>query len=289
MFERLHCKKIRNEFVLFSNVRTRKGPLFLQFACNDTLESPLPRIPFSYSIRATDYKFCNLVYRSTVFKRQRSTSLSTKMASHNLVILLTLTLALHTARSLPNPPPCTTGKFPLELPAIRREATAPGGCSRGGSQSTSVLKVFRWGLLVSPDFYYAAGCREDIVTSYTRSNAPAMIYHRPPVGPEYFKNSYPGLYAKHLKREFVTWPCNKVPVRNVHVWNNRKLFVSLLTKATRIAEYIRATDCAAPENRGNPFDTFSWAYLRSRIAEDRVVTASINFLHNVAFSNFFCV
>ena len=85
------------------------------------------------------------------------------------------------------------------------------------------------------------------------------------------------------------WPCHKVPLRRVHVWKNRAKFVSLLKTATQNVKRIREIDCAAPEHYGSHNNTFSWKELREKIEEDRTATAAINFLHGVAFRNFFCV
>ncbi len=85
------------------------------------------------------------------------------------------------------------------------------------------------------------------------------------------------------------WPCYEVPIRRVYAWKNRAKFVSLLKLALRGVEHIRDMDCHAPENNGGHYYTFSWKELREKITKDRKTTAAINFLHGVAFRNFFCL
>ncbi len=203
----------------------------------------------------------------------------------SFLVLLATILVSTRAQSLT---PCV-GKYPLGLSVIGKEAYESGGCSPGGQQSSTALKIHSWGLYFSPLFYNNGGCREEIVISYTKSDRPAMLYYRPLAEPKYFANTHPQLFKKYQNREFVQFPCQTVPVQKVHVWNNRVLFVSLVNKAARGVEYIRNLDCSAPEHYGNPNAKFSWTELRQRIADDRVPTAALTFLHTLAYSNFFCV
>ncbi len=177
----------------------------------------------------------------------------------------------------------------MEATAIGKKGSAAGGCSPGGQTTTRTYNIYKWGLFVS-DRFFEVVCREEIVVAYRKSNMPAMIYYRPLIRPTDIKSTNPALYRKYKNGDFSTpYPCNKVPVQNVHVWKNRELFMRLLNNAVRIIAHIRDFDCGAPEEYGDPNRTFTWTELRGRIANDRAPTAAINYLQGVAFSNFFCV
>ncbi len=177
----------------------------------------------------------------------------------------------------------------MEEAVIDKGGYAPGGCSPGGASYSTSMTIHKWGLTVAPMAPYRAGCKEHITVSYTRSNRPAMIFHRPFTGIEFFKKSHPELYWKSKSGRSVDFPCNKVPLRRVHVWKNRAKFVSLLKSALRNVEVMREKDCAAPEYYGSHKDRFTWKQLRAKIVDDRAETAAINFLQGIAFRNFFCV
>ena len=199
-----------------------------------------------------------------------------------------VTLSTNSAAQRQPAAPCV-GQFPMEVSAIGKKDSAPGGCSPGGQSITRTYNIYKWGLFVS-ERYAPVLCRQEIVVAYRKSNMPAMIYYRPYVTPVDIKSTHPVLYRKFRNGDYSTpYPCDKVPVQNVHVWKNRKLFVRLLNNAVRIIAHIRDFDCGAPEVYGDPNDTFTWTELRKRIASDRAPTAAINFLQGVAFSNFFCV
>ncbi len=181
------------------------------------------------------------------------------------------------------------GIYPMEKAVIGKSVDAMGWCSRGGATESTAMTIHKWGLTVKPLDRYLPGCDEYITVAYTKSNRPAMIYHRPFTGPEFFKKSHPALYKKHKSRGHVQWPCHKARLQRVHVWKNRAKLVSLLKLALREVEHIRGLDCAAPEHYGSHKARLSWKQLRKKIAKDRITTAAINFLHGVAFRNFFCV
>ncbi len=161
-------------------------------------------------------------------------------------------------------------------------------CNIGGQHSESKLNIHDWGLYFSPLSSYFSGCREEIVVTYTKVNRPGMLYHRQ-AEPQYFAKSHPKLFRSFQNGGFVKFPCHTVPVRTVHAWRNRTLFVSLVNKAAYVVEDIRNLDCSSPEYYGNPNETFSWSDLRHKIAADRIATAALTFLHTFAYSNFFCV
>ncbi len=208
-----------------------------------------------------------------------ATHLSFNLATFSFLCLLGLAIA--------KPAPCA-GKYPVEEAVIGKEGYAPGWCSTGGVQFASTLKIHKWGLTVAPLSGHQE-CKENIIVLYTKSNRPAMIYHRPFAGPKFFKKSHPALYKKHKSGGYVRWPCHKVPLRRVHVWKNRAKFVSLLKEVLSNVERMRSIDCLGPEHYGSYKDRFSWKQLRRKIADDRVITAVVNYLHGVAFRNYFCV
>ncbi len=117
-----------------------------------------------------------------------------------------------------------------------------------------------------------------------------MIYYRPEVHGEYFKDTHPKLYEEYRNGTWYsfTFPCHEVPVQRVHVWNNRKLFVKLVGTAVYQIERIRDTDCDSPEHWIRQRN-FTLGEMRRKLRRDRIATAGINFLHGVAFQNFFCV
>ncbi len=217
-----------------------------------------------------------------------NTTDSTSMATHRSSNFTTFSLLCLLGLAIGKPAPCV-GKYPMEEAVIGKSVDGTQACSPGGFRETSRMTIYKWGLTVKPLDRYLPGCEQHITVGYTRSNQPAMIYHRPFTGPEFFKKSHPALYKKHKSGGHVQWPCHKAPLRRVHVWKNRAKFVSLLKLALREVEHIRGLDCAAPEHYGKPSDRFSWKQLRKKIAQDRITTAAINFLHGVAFRNFFCV
>ncbi len=205
----------------------------------------------------------------------------------NLLLLGVITLLAHPGHCQTPTPPCV-GKYPLE-PSVIGRGDAQSGCSPGGQGFGVHLKLHSWGLYFRPSFQFGYGCPEEIVILYTKMNRPAMLYHRPHVKPSSFAKSHPNLLKKHRSGHFVEFPCHGTPVRKVHVWKNRAQFVSLVTQAIRGVEYIRELDCTGPEHYGNPNERFNWTQVRERIARDRVPTAALTFLHNLAYSNFFCV
>ncbi len=210
------------------------------------------------------------------------------MATHLSFNLTTFSFLCLLGLALAKPAPCT-GKYPMEEAVIGKLGYAPGGCGLGGGSYSTSMTIHKWGLTVAPEAQYKAGCKEHITVSYTKSNGPAMIYHRPFTGPEFFKKSHPELYWKSKKGRSVDFPCHKVPLRRIHVWKNRAKFVSLLEIALANIEYMRKKDCGSPEYYGSHKDRLSWEQVRWKIEQDRTETAAINFLHGVAFRNFFCV
>ncbi len=202
-----------------------------------------------------------------------------------LLVLLKTCIVPTNAQS---PAPCV-GKYPLEPGVISKEVDAAGRCSTGGLPAVSTLKLHNWGLYYTPLKYYNAGCEEVIAVAYTKVNRPATLYHRQLAESDFFAKSHPKLFKKHQDGDFVQFPCHTVPVRKVHVWKNRILFVSLISKAAQGFEYIRDFDCDLPDEHGWMDITFSWKQIRQKIARDRVATAALTFLHSLAYSNFFCV
>ena len=204
-----------------------------------------------------------------------------------LFLLGVITIFAHHGHSQTPTPPCV-GKYPLE-PSVIGRGDAQGGCSPGGNEFDVLLDIHSWGLYFRPYFWYGNGCPEEIIIPYTKVNRPAVLYHRPHAKPSSFAKSHPNLLKKHRSGHFVKFPCRGRPVRKVHVWKNRAQFVSLLTKTVRGVEYIRDLDCMAPEYYGNPSTRYNWTEVQEKIAQDRVPTAALTFLHNLAYSNFFCV
>ena len=124
---------------------------------------------------------------------------------------------------------------------------------------------------------------------YTKSNRPTMIHHRPFTGPDFFKMSHPALYRMHKSGRYVGWSCHKVPLQKIYLWFDPAKFKAMLKTVLRNVKRMRDIDCLAPEYYGSYKDRYSWKQLRSKIAEDRVITAAIKFLHGVAFRNSFCM
>lgn len=105
-----------------------------------------------------------------------------------------------------------------------------------------------------------------------------------------FKTPHPRLHKEYKNGDWnVKFPCETIPVQTIHVYNNRRRFVALIKKAVGSVVHIRTVDCTAREAYGNPNKTFSRTELQERIADDRISTAVLNFLHGVAFRNFFSV
>ncbi len=233
--------------------------------------------------------FLVFIVGSISFLRINSNSAldSMNMATHLSFNLTTLSFLCLFGLAMAKPAPCT-GKYPVEEAVIGKEGYAPGWCSTGGMQFATTMKIHKWGLTVAPLSEHQE-CKENIIVLYTKSNRAAMIYHRPFAGPKFFKKSHPALYKKHKSGGYVRWPCDKVPLRRVYVWKNRAKFVSLLKEALSNVKSMRDIDCGSPDNYGSYKDRYTWKQLRRKIAEDRVITAAVNFLHGVAYRNFFCV
>ncbi len=211
------------------------------------------------------------------------------MNTHVYMFVTFVALFALTANAMPK---CTVGAKPFELSNIGKGSFGYGGCSRGGSTSRRSFKFHSWGLQYFPLFGYGFTCQDDFVITYRKLNQPAMIYYRPAPKPEDFKTIAPKEYAEFKRDGITSWPCNKIkiPVQKVHVWKQRALFVRLIKQAAEGVQDIRDYDCYAPPGPWHdPKQKFSWTELRKKIAEDRVRTAALNFLHGVAYSNFFCV
>ena len=205
------------------------------------------------------------------------------------MLVIVFALFALTANAMPK---CTVGAKPIESSNIGKGSTGYGGCSRGGTTSSRGFKFRSWGLHYFPLFGYGFTCQDDFVITYRKSNQPAMIYYRPAPKPDDFKTIAPKVYAEYKRGGLPIWPCNniKVPVQKVHVWKQRALFVRLIKQAAKGVQHIRDYDCYTPPGPWhNPKREFSWKEVRQKIAEDRVRTTALNFLHDIAFSNFFCV
>lgn len=198
-----------------------------------------------------------------------------------LVIFNAQAQAEEQAQALPH-----LGRFPIEPSVMGKEVEKPGGCSPGGFQLGTELKIKSWGVFFSPLFQFPSACQEEIIFVYTKLNRPAMVYYRPLANPKFFARSHPKLFKKFENQEYVEFPCHRVPVRKLHVWKNRAAFVALLKKATNGVEYIRQLDCSSPEHYWHPNQTFSWTQLQERIRDDRVATAALTYLYNLGYSNF---
>lgn len=226
----------------------------------------------------------------TVSRLGLTTAQNTTMRSFSIhVVFVSLLYAICVVDSMPPPAKPCLGKLPIPAQLIGKSSYGSGGCSPGGSQSSSSLTIYNWGMFFSPLFYWEEGCREHIVIAYTKSNVPAMIYHRPLVSPEYFNKSHPALYKKFKNGNGNVLPCNTVPVNKVFVWKNRTLFVKLINSVASGLFSIRAQDCSAPGNYGDPNRKFSWKELGERIKHDRITTSAIAYVHSLAYSNYFCV
>ena len=177
----------------------------------------------------------------------------------------------------------------MEPSVIGEAYSAAGGCSIGGLMTGTTIEIHRWGMYFSPMSTYSDPCPEEIVFVYTKSDRPAVIYYRPFRSAKFFATTHPKLFQKYQGDRYVKFPCHKIAVQKVHVWKNRAWFMSLVKKSMSGLEYIRSHDCLSPESGGDPNRKFGWTQLRRRIAYDRITTAGITFLHNLAYRNFFCV
>ena len=184
--------------------------------------------------------------------------------------------------------------LPVNSELLGKGLTESFSCDSFGQQIIVTLKFEKWGIIVSPSFAPAldrnATCPSRIVAAFKKKNRPAMIYYKPSPKPDFFKKIAPAEYRKFKAGKKPNWPCGKVPVQTVHVWRNRKLFVSSIRKAVHDLEQIRGRDCSGPgEKNYTPGVPIPRSFLIKRLNRERLTTTAITYLRTIAFQNYFCV
>lgn len=183
--------------------------------------------------------------------------------------------------------------YPVDPSVIGKGVFANSGCSNGGGIYGQDVRIEPWGVYHRPEFNQGLDrdkevCPEEIVAVFRKNDKMAMLYHRPRVPVGYFAKSYRDLYDRYRKGESVKFPCEEVPFVEVYVWRHRKYFVSLVQRMARGLVMIR--DWKNCEGVRFPVpETRTYAEVEVLIMRHRVVDAAINYLHNLAYSNFFCI
>ena len=131
-----------------------------------------------------------------------------------------------------------------------------------------------------------------------------MLYYRPAPTLKDYRTMAPKEYAEFERGVRPAWPCNKLrlPLKTVHVWRQRALFVKLVNEAIKGITTIRDLNCSEvgyPEGGFGrpkispapvkPVPKFELEVVRRIINRERVSNAALTYLHGIAFSNFFCV
>lgn len=188
---------------------------------------------------------------------------------------------------------CAQSNAPMDPSVIGKSLSASAGCSVGEQMFSGELRIEKWGVFFQPihSTFFQGGpvCREEIVSVYVKSDMMAMIYHRPPTFPTFFEKSHPEKYQRYLNGDRSALPCTAVPIQKILVWGGKRdLFISLIGKMIEGTKMIRDYDCALSyaSNSGSPI---SRQLLASTLAQHQIGNAAINYLYNIAYSNFFCI
>lgn len=170
-----------------------------------------------------------------------------------------------------------------------------GGCSLGGVAELSDVSVEPWGIKHRPLYWPSLSsdwevCAEEIVLLFGRDSKHTTLYHRPRTSAAYFAKRNPHLYKRFRENNSaVRFPCHSVPVDRVHVWRNRNRFQTLLRKMAFGIRQIRDANHRCEGVRNPWLRSISRAQLIDSLDRYKVTGAAINYLHYVAYSNYFCI
>eukprot|EP00171_Calliarthron_tuberculosum_P023523 IDg23523t1 len=165
---------------------------------------------------------------------------------------------------------CGNFSVPIDRAAVGQKEFTSEGCSPGSSRISQSLDIEKWGCALPA------------------ARQAAVLLHRPGVDTLYFATAAPAVFKAFQKDFNVVLPCNKIPVQRVMAWGpGRKKFISLVAKAIKGIERIRDFDCN--EIRGNPNGSKTKQQLDVVLKRHRNTNAAINYLHGLAYANFFCV
>lgn len=208
-------------------------------------------------------------------------------AAVHIVLLATVAVSLGTAQCI------NRTASPVD-PAVLGKSMITSGCSAGSSSYSSVLHIHAWGILWKPTFNYRSndGCPEEITAVFTKRDAPAMLYHRPAVKAVFFKKSHPKMYAAWESADFVRprFPCGVVKAVPVPVWGpKRALFMKLVARMVRDIRSERDDDCGVSFLSRTNLARITPEKVRKYIVRYDIANNAVAYLHNLAFSNYFCV
>lgn len=210
-------------------------------------------------------------------------------AAAHIALLATFAVSLGTAQ-------CVNRTASPVDPAVLGKSMITSGCSAGSSSTSSELRIHAWGILWRPwfDYRYNNGCPEEITAVFTKRDTPAMLYHRPPVKAVFFKKSHPKMYAAWENSRFVhpAFPCGVVKAVHVPVWGpKRALFMKLVARMVRDIRSERDDDCGVPflSQRNFALTKMTPSKVRKFLERYNIANNAVAYLHNLAFSNYFCV
>lgn len=181
-----------------------------------------------------------------------------------------------------------TYDVPLE-PSLVGESLVSTGCSPGGAQLSSLLRIESWGILFSPTFGrpYEGGplCRTNIVSMFRRRDKPALILYRPSVNASFFASAAPQVFKTLQKDVYSPMLCDLVPTQEIEAWGpTRNTFIKLIHDSVSGIQFIRDFDCN--DERGVPFE-FRFNEPETTLKRHLVANAALTYLRGVAYDNFF--
>lgn len=152
----------------------------------------------------------------------------------------------------------------------------------------SVISALRAGGLAGSPLY---ACDRQTTVTYAKSDHTDTVYFRPFVLPAYFKDKLPDAeYIRLSGSRSAEWPCHIVPVQKLLPWGpRRKKFIEVLEDALRVAVGVRTAVYNGCDGyfMGKP-DSLLLADIEKLRENERIISAVINHISNVAYRNFLC-